>query len=350
MQWLSMTLWQLPEGVFFWVQINNAWTKLKQIKNPRLFYWYHACLEIEIKNSTFSAAVNGEFTGTVALETNFTNSPSNLRMTIGDWANFDLIKVQFHGSVSNLQVFTTSSNPNITTLSSEPCRYEGDMLSWRAEDWRVEGTRWVMEEETKESVCDQENTYAVAIPVEMGIHKAMDICRKKLKNGIMPYQEDHESLQSFAVWYNMTTGGACNNIWAPFADDKSEGQFLNMNDDSEAKILFWAYYQPNGGTQQNFVSLSTLTYLYNDVSNQAKDVCTSCLLHRSLLLRLDGLCEDSYIGDCSYLISYQPSDLTFTMTNTWSTVAYNGWRNTFIRCINYLLIFLSFVFFFYQSS
>ena len=50
-------------------------------------------------------------------------------------------------------------------------------------------------EEPEERVCRQEETYAVAIPVEMGIHDAMDLCQKKLNNSIIPYQKGKGSLK-----------------------------------------------------------------------------------------------------------------------------------------------------------
>ena len=80
-------------------------------------------------------------------------------------------------------------------MASEPCGTKGDLLAWQAEDWRVEGTRWLLEEETEDSVCEQGNQYTLAIPVEMGIHDAMDLCQKKLNNSIMPYQKDKESIK-----------------------------------------------------------------------------------------------------------------------------------------------------------
>ena len=122
---------------------------------------------------------------------NVTNSPKTLNIVLGKSENYNFVEEQFQGSVSNIQVFTNSPNHSISSLSSEPCGVEGDLLAWHPGDWRVEGDRWLLVEETGDSVCDQGNSYTIAIPVEMAIQEAIDICRK-LNNSIMVYQEDQE--------------------------------------------------------------------------------------------------------------------------------------------------------------
>ena len=99
-----------------------------------------------------------------------------------------------------------------------------------------------------------------------------------------------------SVWYMNITGMICSSLWTPFSDTATEGHFLNMYDGSEAKYLPWDRNQPNGGSDENHVSISLQSSLHWD---RAMDnhFCSSCLLDRSLLLRMDGLCEDSYIGD-----------------------------------------------------
>ena len=95
------------------------------------------------------------------------------------------------------------------------------------------------------------------------------------------------------------TNSQCENIWVPFTDEKDEGVFLNMNDDSQTELLFWDNAQPNGLDYQNYVALSSPRYLYNDVTGWEAGSCTSCLLDRSMLLQLDGLCDESDIGEAT---------------------------------------------------
>ena len=112
----------------------------------------------------------------------------------------------------------------------------------------------------------------------------------------MPYQRDQASLETYTSWYLNKTGGLCHSLWAPFSDEKIEGTFLNTNDGTEARYLPWDDSQPNGESNENYVRIIQETSLLRDVTWD-QPYCSSCLLDKSLLLRLDGLCEDSYIGD-----------------------------------------------------
>ena len=107
---------------------------------------------------------------------------------------------------------------------------EGNLLAWHVEDLRVEVERFGPVEEKREKLCDQETTYSVVIPVGMEIHEAMDLCRKKLNNIIIPIQENLPHLQSFVAWYANTTGNICHGVWTPFSDEDSEGKLINRHE------------------------------------------------------------------------------------------------------------------------
>ena len=292
-QWLNIYFEQLPKAVVIWIIFNKNHYKVGNLENPKVNFWYHVCLYIDLEKNRITASLNGRIVGTV-LGKNVTNSPKTLHMVLG---KSNSIEEQFQGSATNIQVFTVSPDHNISSLSSEPCGVQGDLLAWHPEDWRVEGERWLLVEETGDSVCDQGNNYTIAIPVEMGIHEAMDICRMMLNNSIMPYQKDKPSLYAFSSWYHNITDKQCAYIWVPLTDEECDGVFLDMNDDSKTELLFWEHLQPNGGTDQDYVTISPPSGLYDDNVAQLPGVCSSCLLDRSLLLRMDGVCEDSDIGD-----------------------------------------------------
>ena len=292
--WLSVSFEHYHPTFIIWFLWDKGWYKLGHINSAKLNYWYHVCLEFDQSTSKIETAVNGKLLESV-VGRNDTVFPNVFNMVIGKSKNFKLSEEQFQGSVTKIELFTNSEKHNITALTSKPCELKGDLLAWHPEDWRVEGERWLLVEETGDSVCDQGDNYTVAIP-EMEIHEAMDVCKKKLNNSIMPYQEDKESLKNYTSWYNKTTSGLCHYLWTPFSDEETEGRFFSLNDGSEAKYLPWRADQPNGETDENYVRIILQTSLYID-SDKDRQYCSSCLLDRSLLLRLDGLCEDSYIGD-----------------------------------------------------
>ena len=68
-----------------------------------------------------------------------------------------------------------------------------------------------------------------------------------------------------------------------------------MNDNSSAPFLFWDKKKPNGGKDENYVDIRVSTAALNDIDANAK-LCSTCSLSSSLLLQLDGVCEDSFIG------------------------------------------------------
>ena len=291
-QWLSVVFWQHPQTVIIWMVWNKVSYNLGALVNPKVNFWYHLCLAIEVRGKKVKASMNGETLQAVDGQ-QLTNIPKDLKVTFGRWDNFNSKYEQFEGSLTNLQMF--SAGHDIAALSAEPCGIQGDLLAWHPEDWRVEGERWVLVDETGESVCDQGHNRAVAIPMEMRIHEAMDICRNKLNNSIIPIQNDQLSFETYISWYNNITNGRCLEVWTPYSDEETEGIFLNMNDGTEAKFLPWAAGQPDGGSNENNVRLVLQTSLYKDISSNQR-FCSSCFLESSLLLRLDGLCEESYIG------------------------------------------------------
>ena len=162
----------------------------------------------------------------------------------------------------------------------------------------MEGTRWMLEEETEESVCEQGKSYVVGLPLNLDIHEAMGICRRKLDNSIMPVQEDFESLYTISIWYFNFTRGFCFNIWTPFSDKKEKGVFVNMFDNSKANFLPWDISEPTNGTNEIYVTISYPSGRNrHSTAKPESAVCSSCLLDRSLMLQMDGHCEDTFMGD-----------------------------------------------------
>ena len=88
----------------------------------------------------------------------------------------------------------------------------------------------------------------------------------------------------------------------PFSDEKSEGAFVNMNNHTTTKIHPWSETEPNGGRDENFVVISIDRESLVDVPEKTLS-CASCQISSLLLLKLDGLCKDSLIGN-SYTLMY----------------------------------------------
>ena len=203
-QWLTIYVESISVVDSIWLQWNKGWYKAAMLENVRLALWYHVCLEVDLQSSQITTALNGEKMETI-VGNNITNRPRTLQMLLGKWKSFSSDVVQFQGSVTNIQMFTDSSSHNIEALSSKPCREQGDLLAWSPRDWRVEGERWLLVEETEESVCNQGTSYIIAIPIEMAIHEAMDICHRKLNNSTIPHQDTIDAFTTYSSWYHNIT-------------------------------------------------------------------------------------------------------------------------------------------------
>ena len=125
----------------------------------------------------------------------------------------------------------------------------------------------------------------------------MNICKHKLNNSvIIPFHKDAETFLNYIAWHKNTSGGACSNVWTPFSDQQSEGSFLNMNNNATVEFQFWDKTEPNGGRVENYAVIDIPRAALDDVPRSWIS-CSSCLLSSSMLLKLDGLCKDSVIGN-----------------------------------------------------
>ena len=64
-EWMSVVFLQYPQSVGTWVIWNKGWYRLGHLTNPKVNFWYHICLEIDVEGNKISASVNGELMGKV---------------------------------------------------------------------------------------------------------------------------------------------------------------------------------------------------------------------------------------------------------------------------------------------
>ena len=120
--------------------------------------------------------------------------------------------------------------------------------------------------------------------------------KKQLNNSVIPYPENNSALLKYVTWHNNTTGGTCPYIWTPLSDENSEGVFSNVNLNSTVQYQNWDKREPNGGKNENHVMIKVRTTGLNDVDRN-RLFCSACSISSSLVLRLDGVCQDSFIGN-----------------------------------------------------
>ena len=109
-------------------------------------------------------------------------------------------------------------------LSASPCSRRQDViLSWYPDNWKVVGSYWSLSEEFDDIFCNATDNYNLAIPAKITFKEGMDICKHKLNNSIIPFQEDRKQFHGYVAWHKNVTGGVCSLIWTPLSDEHSEG-------------------------------------------------------------------------------------------------------------------------------
>ena len=257
--------------------------------------WYHICLNFDLKTNEIEASVNRQPIGRVHVKS-VSNKPDKLKIKIGLGHDNE----QFQGSITNIKMLEVVKASN--TFSS-PCKQEqDDILSWSPGNWNLIGPQWALIEEFEDEVCVPSNFYDLAIPSKMTIHESMDICKHKLNNSIIPAQEDRELFLNYIDWHNVTSGGVCPYIWwTPFSDEQSEGSFINVNNDTETTLQSWVDIELNGDADENFLEIVVAEKALNDAPENSGN-CGSCIIPSSLLLKLDGRCRGSLIGEILHII------------------------------------------------
>ena len=291
-EWMIMSIRPGLQAVMLTIDWGGGIHNLGEIRNPRLDFWYHICLKIDSSTKRIEVALNGDYLGEKPIP-NDSNMPRKLKMAIGKGQN----NKQFYGSVANVQVFKEG---NITEITASPCEERrGTILSWKPEYWKVSGSHWLLAEESEEVIClPHTGQYNLAIPTRLTLNESRDICKDKLNNGVIPYPDSKEAFLKYIAWHKKITDEVCHFIWTPLSDKVTEDEFLNMNDNTEPKYHLWDGVQPNGGKDENFVVINVRREALRDVSDsRTRLYCSACSLANTLMLRLDGVCEDSLIGN-----------------------------------------------------
>ena len=335
-------------SVGLWGAFGARWIYLGEIPEPKLYFWYHMCHQVDTVRGVLSISINGRRMATnVSVDSLTRNKPKTLNnnLVIGKMTKVSstkgLVEEQCASYVSNLGLFSTSSH-SIDSLSGPGCSQEGDLLAWSMSTWRQTGAGPVKAiEEEVASLCSGEGRYTLALPLGMDQEQAVLTCAR-LGQGRMTVSHSQEELRQFTDWFQGVVPGACSKIWTPYSDQGREGDYVSLEDGSEASFLPWAPGQPNGADTENGVdirfglrnsSLPAYYYDENDKRGIEKFICSSCSLARHFSLQLKGLCEHTLLGNqeiAKIKYSLFSPDTVFVVQNRNNHVEYSGWTSSSI--------------------
>ena len=292
------------KSVGLWGMYGVVWSYFGVIESPKVYFWYHLCHSVDSTKGLVSIAINGKMMQyDIKSEGLKHDPPKYLRnqMVLGKSVHvmpkLENIEKQFHGSVSNINMFT-KGNLSISYLSANPCRHQGDLLSWSDSSWLQTGAGVKVRDSDPAQVCDNAGSYDLGLTIAMDQQEAVDTCHK-LGKGSMRVTSNQQQLQDYVHWFARDFPGACTRFWTPYSDMAEEGVYVSLEDHSVPGYLPWGLGQPNGRTAENGVEfrmdLEGNTIEYFDVYQHIQG-CFACSLSSFFSLDLKGLCEHTLLG------------------------------------------------------
>ena len=298
MPWLAMSVWNQGNQLALWAEIGRKDWKMFHRLNVPWKFWTHICADIDTATGNIAVSMDGRPIITKSSEKLKTGKPENLdqKLEIGitdsDVTNGG--RRQFVGSFSNLNFYLHDESTSLEALSNEPCKTEGNYLSWSEMTFRKNGDGIFESEGNKREVCAVlPDLYKVLLPGKMHWSQANFLC-KFAGNGWITDVQNDEDLQRVSSWIR-NASDSCPLIWLPLSDERNEGVWENTNSNSVSKYLRWSEGQPNGLRTQNHAVLDVESLHFLDFFDEDNH-CAYCTLNTSATLNLRGLCKDSYLG------------------------------------------------------
>ena len=197
---------------------------------------------------------------------------------------------------------------------------------WRDLDWLNIGNNVKVTEIDKEKICEVESTQPVTIPFFWDYFEATKTC-KLLGNGTIFNFNNPKNLTNFD--FKLVFGANFKNhtyFWTPYTDEEEEGVFKNIHNGEIVESLDFQFNQPNGGTAENYIVLSTATERFMDGIENRPKTSLHCLASLKILT-MRGFCKHSYLESKYYPV----------MQN--GLLSYVGINNVIIRFFSFLFYF-----------
>ena len=303
MPWLALSVWNQGNQLALWAEIGRKDWKMFQSLNVPWKFWTHICADVDTVTGNIAVSMDGRPTITKSSEKLKTRKPENLdqKLEIGitdsDVTNGG--RRQFEGSFSNLNFYLHDESTNLEELSKEPCKSEGNYLSWSEMTFRKNGEGIFESKGNKREVCAVlPDLYKVLLPGEMYWSQANFLC-KFSGNGWITDIHNEEDLKRVSSWIR-NVSDTCPLIWLPLSDERNEGIWENTNSNRVSKYLRWSEGQPNGLRTQNHAALDVESLHFLDFFDE-DNYCAFCTLNTNATLNLRGLCKDSYLGTLDLL-------------------------------------------------
>ena len=287
--WMTISTWAFSdENIKMWIRINQKWYKIRDIPVHWINFWIHVCVHANTISGNISFFLNGEPSSSLIAPELRQGAPKNLRdslyIGLSKFYEDDEPK-QFRGQITNFNIFSDNKD-----MSGSPCKYDGDILSWN-DDWTQQGKVEVRDEEAWK-ICNNNDSYTVAITERMSWSNAVAVCRK-LGGGVITEARSDENVEHIISLFSLINS-TCDNVWTPIVDKEVEGVFKSSITGEIATYLPWSEGKPDGGVGESIAEVKNK--LYNDKAESRRH-CISCDLSKTTEFSLIGVCQNSYFGE-----------------------------------------------------
>ena len=292
--WLSLSIWVTQKKITMWVKVSTVFKKIKLIQTFMMNFWIHVCIFVDVNSGDLSISLNGEQPISFKFPELKMQRPKTLenKIFLGLSKNQESQgQLQFIGSIANVNVFASKDATDIINLSENLCDQMGDIINPQTE-WVNVGLVKENEEENWE-ICNKNQTYRVAIPAKMNWNEALKICNKLGSGNVTQSINSEDTGYSISLFEAMNT--SCANIWTPFTDERTEGQYVSAISGKFGTYLPWELDEPDGAEEENYVAIDLSSQGYVDTDSNYL-LCVSCDLHVNLEFSLVGVCKDTYFS------------------------------------------------------
>ena len=221
--WLTLSNWQWGKTLTMFLKVNEVWVKVREVPLHWMLSWISICIRADTVTGNISISINQDAPLKFVVEELVNQKPVNLKgkLFIG-LSNINGPK-QFNGELANTNIF--SDTKNIDEIMNNICMHVGDVVNTDVLEWKNFGEVKERYEEDRK-ICNEKQTYTVAIPAKINWDNAKEICPKLGGGNITEPRNKFDIEDTIALFTDMNS--TCDYVWTPIVDEEVEGEYKSI--------------------------------------------------------------------------------------------------------------------------
>ena len=237
--WFNIGFWN---NAVLWANVDHLyWYNLGKAKSRELHDWIHICVEINLDSNSLRASIQGKIFPTVYNVSGLSAKHElNLGLGLVDHSMNINEKVQFFGSITNINIYRNKEKSLLNKMAENPCYFpeKEALLMWTSMNWDFVGQVIEKNIENK-TLCSPDKYINLRLPFLWRKSTAKDTCAK-LGNGKLTDFSNPSNLSSIDLenMYGKHYSN-CKYFWTPYTDETNEGVFINENNGKIERYQFY---------------------------------------------------------------------------------------------------------------